>query len=146
MEEAAWIQLFARGQKHDREPGFTDVSALETTPAAALPDSAIVLVSMEEGSVAVRLMRLLLLRFQLHRIRQRLKAVGYVHLRYYFAYPDLDRPYLIAELESRALRYSRTHLVFNSRSRLKGLVVSVLTKISGCLPFAAGVIVVGSRR
>ncbi|MEM7504678.1 MAG: hypothetical protein AAF417_21770 [Pseudomonadota bacterium] len=144
-EETGWLQLFADGPGSGSEAVVMDVSTLMAMPAAERPDSVVIVASMDAGGVLARLSWLLLLRLRLHRIRLRLTAIGYAHGGSYFAYPDLERPYLIAELKPSALRYSRTHLVFNSRSRVKRLAVTVLTKLSGCSPFAAGVIVTGFR-
>jgi hypothetical protein len=95
-----------------------------------------------DGTVLVRLWRLLWLRPACRRAARRLRRHGVAKTRRFAVLPELAAPFLVYELGTRAAIYAADRLTLSE----SGLVRRVVSVVSGCDPGAGDVLVIGERR
>src|SRR2546425_1098830 len=106
----------------------------------------IIVVRVAEGTQSRRIGRLLFLRPGRALLQRMLVSSGLRVEGWFAVVPDIKAPRLIYRLGGAAERYSQEHLVWNGGSRLRRLLRTLVSAVSGCDPSVGAVVMIASRR
>jgi hypothetical protein len=108
-------------------------------------DVALALVYVNAGPSQTRLLQMLAYRWRIYTLTKCMREHCFDGLRTFAVFPDLIGGEVVAELGTPAGAYASRHMTFSPPSAIKRAVLAALKLLSGCLPTAGAIFVIGNR-